>query len=77
MKNVVFEFHSIFAQKLTAFVEEKQALGYSYVSSVRILRDFDNTMLANQVDSDCLTDKVAALWIKVAPPVNRQFENYS
>ena len=62
MKNIAFEFKSIFASKLTSLVEEKQALGYSYKASAKNLRDFDNTMRINHIDSDALTENAVLLW---------------
>jgi len=62
VRSIDFEFKSVFAEKLTDFVAEKQALGYSYQSSAKKLRDFDNTMILNQVESDMLTAKTVVLW---------------
>lgn len=62
MRGVNFQFSSAFAAKLTAFVEEKQALGYNYVGQARRLRDFDKAMVAAGVCSDTLTCEVATLW---------------
>ena len=62
MKDVAFIYKSAFAPKLTAFVEEKQSLGYSFRSTAKVLRAFDNTMLANNVNSDKLTEETVTLW---------------
>lgn len=62
MKNIDFEFTSIFAAKLTAFVEEKQSLGYDYRAAAKKLRGFDNTMQACGVTSDMLTESTVLLW---------------
>jgi len=62
VKDVAFEFKSAFASKLTLFVREKQALGYSYKASAKALRDFDNVMLNNCVESDMLTENTVLLW---------------
>ena len=63
MKGIDFTFGSEFALKLTAFVDEKQALGYSYRAAAKTLLDFDKAMVCNQIESDMLTDKAVSLWI--------------
>ena len=62
MNNIAFAYKSVFASKLTAFVEEKQSLGYSFGSTAKTLRAFDNVMLAHDVKSDMLTEDAVKLW---------------
>lgn len=63
MKNMEARFQSVFSAKLTAFIEEKQALGYRYIAAIKLLKDFDKTMAANNVASDHLDERAVALWI--------------
>jgi len=63
VNNTEVAFRSVFAAKLTAYIDEKQALGYRYMAAARLFKDFDNAMLRNNVESDQLNEHAAALWI--------------
>ena len=67
MNNTEVAFRSVFAAKLTAFIEEKQALGYRYIAATKLLKDFDKTMEQNKVTSDHLNEHSVALWIAKRP----------
>ena len=62
MKGNPLIYKSVFAHKLNSFVEEKQSLGYSFRSTAKILRAFDNAMLTNDIKSDILSEETATLW---------------
>jgi integrase len=60
-------FKSAFANKLSAFIAEKQALGYRYTASAKTLISFDKAMLTNNITSDCLDENAVMLWVSKRP----------
>ena len=60
-------FSSGIADSIDAFVKQKQAIGYPYQSSSRILYHFD-TMIAQEFpDANCITKSICDRWLAYKP----------
>ena len=54
---MVYTFESCFASRIEDFIAQKNALGFGYLESSRLLRDFDRFCLAHFPDVDLLTER--------------------
>lgn len=52
---MIYTFESHFSAKIEDFIAQKNALGFGYQESSRLLRDFDRFCLAHFPDVDLLT----------------------
>ncbi len=73
---MVYTFESRFADRIEDFILQKKALGFGYLESSRLLRDFDRFCLANYPDEDSLTEKICYAWaMKKDTEGNNTFRN--
>lgn len=59
---MVYTFESRFADRIQAFIAQKNALGFAYLESSRILRDFDRFCLAFFPSNASLTEDICNAW---------------
>lgn len=59
---MIYTFESRFASRIEAFIVQKNALGFGYLESSRILRDFDRFCLANFPEENNLTKELCFAW---------------
>lgn len=59
---MIYTFESCFASRIEALIAQKNALGFSYLESSRILRDFDRFCLANFPQESGLTKEICFAW---------------
>ncbi|MFY0387920.1 tyrosine-type recombinase/integrase [Hominicoprocola fusiformis] len=59
---MIYTFESHFAARIEAFISQKNALGFGYLESSRILRDFDRFCLTQFPDEDFLTEEICLAW---------------
>lgn len=59
---MIYTFESRFSTRIEDFIAQKNALGFGYQESSRILRDFDLFCLTNFPDADFLTEDVCFAW---------------
>lgn len=59
---MTYIFESIFAERLHGFVQQKNAVGFPYVDSTRILRKFDRFCLSEFPSETVLTKKICLAW---------------
>ena len=59
---MVYTFESHFAAQIENFIAQKNALGFSYLESSRLLRDFDRFCLTYFPDEDWLTEEICLTW---------------
>ena len=59
---MVYTFESHFAAQIENFIAQKNALGFSYLGSSRLLRDFDRFCLTYFPDEDWLTEEICLTW---------------
>lgn len=59
---MVYTFESHFAAQIENFIAQKNALGFSYLESSRLLRDFDRFCLMYFPDEDWLTEEICLAW---------------
>lgn len=57
-----YTFHSNFSARLKAFIEQKNALGYPYLRSIKILRDFDSFCLEHYPQEIVLKKEICLAW---------------
>ena len=57
-----YTFHSHFSVRLEAFIAQKNALGYPYHESSRILRNFDLFCLEHYPQETKLTKEICLAW---------------
>lgn len=70
------KFISLFAEKLDAFIKQKQALGYTYEDSIRILHNFDKMCHKKFPDSKKLSKEICLNWaIRYDSESNNTFLN--
>lgn len=62
MIEVFYTFESLFANRIEDFIAQKNALGFRYLESSRLLRDFDRFCLTNFPDKDSLTEEICSAW---------------
>ena len=60
-------FTSGIADSIDAFVKQKQAIGYPYQSSSRILHHFDNMIAREFPDANCITKPICDRWLAYKP----------
>lgn len=59
---MIYAFKSRFAARIEDFISQKNALGFEYLESSRILRDFDGFCPIHFPDEDSLTEEVCFAW---------------
>ena len=59
---MIYTFESRFAARIEDFIAQKNALGFGYQESSRILRDFDRFCLAHFPDVEFLTEGICLAW---------------
>ena len=59
---MVYTFESCFASQIEDFIAQKNALGFGYLESSRLLRDFDRFCLVHFPDVDLLTEEICLAW---------------
>lgn len=57
-----YTFHSNFSVRLKAFIEQKNALGYPYLRSIKILQSFDSFCLEHYPHETKLTKEICLAW---------------
>lgn len=73
---MVYTFKSRFADRIEAFIAQKNALGFGYLESSRLLRDFDHFCLTHFPDENSLTEEVCFAWAtKKDTECNNTFRN--
>lgn len=61
-QQMIYTFESHFAAQIKNFIAQKNALGFGYLESSRLLRDFDRFCQANFPDADFLTKEICLAW---------------
>ena len=59
---MIYTFKSRFATRIQEFIAQKNALGFGYPESSRLLRDFDRFCLTYFPDVDSLTENLCLAW---------------
>lgn len=59
---MTYTFESRFADRIGEFIAQKNALGFTYLESSRILRDFDRFCLRQFPEETYLTEKLCSAW---------------
>lgn len=59
---MIYTFESCFAARIEDFIAQKNALGFGYLESSRLLRDFDRFCLARFPDAEFLTEEICLAW---------------
>lgn len=59
---MIYTFESSFAGRIEDFIEQKKALGFSYIESSRLLRDFDRLCLSVFPEETQLTKEICFAW---------------
>lgn len=59
---MIYTFKSRFASRIQEFIAQKNALGFGYLESSRLLRDFDRFCLTYFPDADSLTENLCLAW---------------
>ena len=59
---MIYTFKSRFATRIQEFIAQKNALGFGYLESSRLLRDFDRLCLTYFPDADSLTENLCLAW---------------
>ncbi len=73
---MIYTFESRFAVRIENFIAQKNALGFGYLESSRLLRDFDRFCLTHFPDEDSLTEKLCLAWaMKKDTEGNNTFRN--
>ncbi len=73
---MIYTFESRFAGRIEALIAQKNALGFRYLESSRILRDFDRFCLTHFPDEDSLTEELCFAWAtKKDTEGNNSFRN--
>ncbi len=73
---MMYTFESCFAARIEEFIAQKMALGFGYMESSRLLRDFDRFCLTNFPDADLLTEEICLAWAaKKDTESNNTFRN--
>lgn len=75
-RTVIYTFKSNFASRIEAFIAQKTALGFSYMESSRLLRDFDRLCLSRFPEERSLTQEICFAWAtKKETEGNNTFRN--
>jgi integrase len=61
------EYNSGIAFAIKMFVSQKQAAGYPYLSSARILKQFDQMIAREFTDTNCITKEMCDRWLRLKP----------
>ena len=64
---VKYEFHSLIGPSIDAFIKQKQASGFPYKSSARILHHLDIHALSKFPEEKTLTKEICVSWINLKP----------
>lgn len=73
---MTYTYESLFADRIRDFIAQKNALGFGYLESSRILRDFDRFCLTHFPNEDSLTKEVCLAWaVKKDTEGNNTFRN--
>ena len=59
---MIYTFKSRFATRIQEFIAQKNALGFGYLESSSLLRDFDRFCLTYFPDADSLTENLCLAW---------------
>ena len=59
---MIYTFKSRFATRIQEFIAQKNALGFGYLESSRLLRDFDRFCLTYFPDADSLIENLCLAW---------------
>lgn len=59
---MIYTFESRFADRIQDFIAQKNALGFGYLESSRLLRDFDRFCMTHFPDVDSLTEEICFAW---------------
>ena len=59
---MIYTFKSRFATRIQEFIAQKNALGFGYLESSRLLRDFDRFCLTYFPEADSLTENLCLAW---------------
>ena len=59
---MIYTFKSRFATRIQEFIAQKNALGFGFLESSRLLRDFDRFCLTYFPDADSLTENLCLVW---------------
>ena len=59
---MIYTFKSRFVTRIQEFIAQKNALGFGYLESSRLLRDFDRFCLTYFPDADSLTENLCLAW---------------
>lgn len=60
--DMVYTFESCFAHRIETFIAQKNALGFNYLESSRILRDFDRFCMTHFPTTASLTEEICMAW---------------
>lgn len=75
-QQMIYTFESRFAARIKDFIAQKNALGFNYLESSRILRDFDRFCLTNFPATDTLEKEICCAWaMKKDTEGNNTFRN--
>ena len=73
---MTYTFKSLFAERLRGFVEQKNAVGFPYAESSRILRDFDEFCSNRYPFETALTKEICLVWaVRKNTEGNNTFRN--
>lgn len=73
---MIYTFESRFAARIEGFIAQKNALGFKYLESSRILRDFDCFCLTHFPGENSLTEGICLAWaMKKDTEGNNTFRN--
>lgn len=73
---MIYTFESNFADKIIDFIAQKNALGFPYIESSRLLRDFDRFCLSQFPGEKLLTKEVCFAWaVRKDTEGNNTFRN--
>lgn len=59
---MVYTYESRFAARIEDFIAQKRALGFGYLESSRLLRDFDRFCQSHYSDEETLTKEICLAW---------------
>lgn len=59
---MIYTFESRFADRIEDFIAQKNTLGFRYMESSRLLRDYDRFCLTHFPDANFLTDEICLAW---------------
>lgn len=71
-----YTFESLFAQRLYEFIQQKNAVGFPYAESTRLLSEFDRFCLEQFPNEETLTKEICLAWaIRRDTEGNNTFRN--